>query len=41
MDTGLGTLNPDTDTHNLHRSGYNLAAIVAGFPDNATNPQQR
>ncbi|MFJ2668724.1 alpha/beta hydrolase [Nocardia fluminea] len=24
---------------NLHRSGYNLAAIVAGLPENATNPK--
>ncbi|KZM69660.1 alpha/beta hydrolase [Nocardia terpenica] len=31
----------DPSTGALHRSGYNLAAIVAGLPDNATNPQQR
>ncbi|RJO76776.1 hypothetical protein D5S18_11015 [Nocardia panacis] len=31
---------PRTDpaTHNLHRSGYNLAAVVAGIPNNAINP---
>ncbi|MFD3595567.1 alpha/beta hydrolase [Nocardia sp. NPDC058640] len=29
----------DGTTQNLHRSGYNLAAIVAGLPENATNPQ--
>ncbi|MGW4636112.1 alpha/beta hydrolase [Nocardia sp. NPDC004415] len=28
-----------SDGTNLHRSGYNLAAIVAGLPENATNPQ--
>ncbi|WP_433625763.1 alpha/beta hydrolase [Nocardia sp. CA-120079] len=31
----------DNTTQHLHRSGYNLAAIVAGLPDNATNPQHR
>ncbi|QIS08808.1 alpha/beta hydrolase [Nocardia arthritidis] len=28
----------DPKTNNLHRSGYNLAAVVAGLPDNAINP---
>lgn len=28
----------DGTTHQLHRSGYNLAAIVAGLPENAINP---
>ncbi|RDI56002.1 alpha/beta hydrolase [Nocardia mexicana] len=27
----------DNDTQTLHRSGYNLAAVVAGLPDNAIN----
>ncbi|GAB2699663.1 alpha/beta hydrolase [Nocardia thraciensis] len=26
----------DNETHRLHRTGYNLAAVVAGVPDNAT-----
>ncbi|MFF2083618.1 alpha/beta hydrolase [Nocardia sp. NPDC058176] len=29
----------DGATNNLHRSGYNLAAIVAGLPENATDPR--
>ncbi|MEV0292468.1 alpha/beta hydrolase [Nocardia sp. NPDC050710] len=28
----------DSSTGQPHRSGYNLAAIVAGIPENATNP---
>ncbi|MFI5783159.1 alpha/beta hydrolase [Nocardia sp. NPDC051570] len=28
----------DGGTGNLHRSGYNLAAVVAGLPGNATSP---
>nr|WP_194819801.1 alpha/beta hydrolase [Nocardia sp. XZ_19_385] len=34
---------PDGDNPNipLHRSGYNLAAIVAGLPGNATNPSSQ
>ncbi|WP_054814265.1 alpha/beta hydrolase [Nocardia arizonensis] len=28
----------DPSTGALHRSGYNLAAVVAGIPNNATNP---
>ncbi|MBF6062824.1 hypothetical protein IU500_13415 [Nocardia terpenica] len=31
----------DHSTGDLHRSGYNLAAIVAGLPENATNPGSR
>ncbi|MFI2476749.1 alpha/beta hydrolase [Nocardia xishanensis] len=30
----------DPSTGQLHRSGYNLAAVVAGIPDNATNPNR-
>ncbi|MEV0246307.1 alpha/beta hydrolase [Nocardia sp. NPDC050712] len=34
---------PDGDNPNspLHRSGYNLAAVVAGLPGNATNPSSQ
>ncbi|MEG8183825.1 hypothetical protein GZH49_35740 [Nocardia terpenica] len=36
---GRSESNPSSPGyHNLHRSGYNLAAIVAGLPDYATNP---
>jgi hypothetical protein len=30
----------DSSTGTLHRSGYNLAAVLAGLPDNAINPSQ-